>query len=62
MSGLSDKITGKAKQAAGNLTGDKKLKTEGKLEEAKGTIKDKLNEAIDTVTKTVDDAKKKLDK
>lgn len=62
MSGLSDKISGKAKQAAGNLTDNQKLKNEGKLEEVKGTLKEKLDNTIDTVNEKVDEAKKKLDK
>lgn len=62
MSGLSDKLSGKAKQAAGKATDDKKLQNEGKLDEVKGTLKDKLNEAVDTVSDKVDEAKKKLDK
>ena len=59
MSGLSDKISGKAKQAAGNATGDDKLKNEGKLEEVKGTLKDKFNEAVDSVSDKIDEAKQK---
>ena len=62
MSGLSDKISGKAKQATGSLTGDKKLENEGKADEAKGTLKEKLDQAVDTVTKKVDEVKKNLDK
>lgn len=62
MSGLTDKISGKAKQAAGNATNDDKLKAEGKAEETKGTLKDKFNEAVDTVTDKVDELKKKIDK
>lgn len=62
MSGLTDKISGKAKQAAGDATGDDKLKSEGKLEEVKGTLKDKFNEAVDTVSDKIDEAKSNNDK
>ena len=44
MSGLSDKFQGKAKQAAGKLTGDKKMELEGKAEQVKGQAKDKADE------------------
>jgi len=62
MSGLTDKLSGKAKQAAGNATDNNQLKAEGKAEEAKGTIKEKFNEAVDTVSDKVDEIKKKNDK
>ncbi len=45
--GLTDKITGRAKKAAGDLTGDKSLKHEGGKEEKKGEAKDQLSEAQD---------------
>jgi len=40
--GITDKITGRAKQAAGDLTGDAATKREGKNEERKGDAKDEL--------------------
>ena len=40
--GITDKITGRAKQAAGDLTGDAATKREGKNEERKGEAKDAL--------------------
>jgi uncharacterized protein YjbJ (UPF0337 family) len=47
--GLRDKISGRAKQAAGDLTGDRSTAREGRAEEAKGDAKDKLAEAQDRV-------------
>jgi len=41
-----DKVKGRAKEAAGALTGDKSLKNEGRADQAKGAIK----KAIDKVT------------
>ena len=38
--GITDKITGRAKQAAGDLTGDADTRRQGKLEERKGDVKD----------------------
>lgn len=40
--GLTDKVTGKVKQAAGDITGDKSLHREGRQEERKGDAKDEL--------------------
>ncbi len=43
--GLTDKITGRAKKAAGDLTDDASLKHEGGKEEKKGEAKDQLAES-----------------
>ena len=40
--GLMDKITGRSKQAAGDLADDASLRREGKQEERKGDAKDEL--------------------
>jgi uncharacterized protein YjbJ (UPF0337 family) len=40
--GLMDKITGKTKQAAGDITGDAETRREGQQEERKGEAKDDL--------------------
>jgi uncharacterized protein YjbJ (UPF0337 family) len=40
--GLMDKITGRTKQAAGDLADDAGLRREGKQEERKGDAKDEL--------------------
>ncbi len=45
--GLTDKITGRAKKAAGDLTDDASLKREGGKEEKKGKAKDQLADAQD---------------
>jgi uncharacterized protein YjbJ (UPF0337 family) len=42
---IIDKITGRAKQAAGDLAGDGSLKREGRTEERKGEAKDELAKA-----------------
>jgi uncharacterized protein YjbJ (UPF0337 family) len=39
---LIDKLTGRAKKTAGDLTGDASLKREGGKEERKGEAKDQL--------------------
>ena len=43
--GLMDKITGRAKQAAGDLADDASLRREGKQEERKGEAKEDLARA-----------------
>lgn len=43
--GITDKLTGKVKQAAGDLTDDASLHREGKKEEEKGEKKEELDRA-----------------
>ncbi len=50
-----DKITGKAKQAAGDITGDSSLRGEGRREERKGEEKEKLADAQDRVEEKAQD-------
>ncbi|HEX8073395.1 MAG TPA: CsbD family protein [Thermoleophilaceae bacterium] len=45
--GLMDKISGRAKKAAGDLTGDGSLRREGRQEERKGEAKEELGDAQD---------------
>jgi uncharacterized protein YjbJ (UPF0337 family) len=40
--GLTDKITGRVKKAAGDLTDDASLRREGRQEERKGEAKEEL--------------------
>jgi uncharacterized protein YjbJ (UPF0337 family) len=47
--GLTDKLTGRVKKAAGDLTDDASLKREGRKEERKGEAKDQLDSAQDKV-------------
>jgi len=42
---ILDKITGRAKKAAGDLADDASLRQEGRLEERKGEAKDELSRA-----------------
>ena len=44
---LIDKITGRAKKAAGDLADDPSLRREGRQEERKGEAKDELTDAQD---------------
>jgi uncharacterized protein YjbJ (UPF0337 family) len=48
-SGKSDELKGRVKEAAGALTGDKKLKREGKVDQAVGKIKQTAEKVVDKV-------------
>lgn len=47
----TDEATGRAKEAAGALTGDEELKNEGKADQAASSVKEKLEGAVDKVKK-----------
>ena len=53
MSGTSDKIKGRVKEAVGVLTDDRRLKNEGKLDQATGKIKEVVEREIDKATSVV---------
>ena len=53
MDGQMDKMKGRIKQAAGDLTSNKRLKAEGKADEFRGTVKNKIDKAADTLKKQV---------
>lgn len=55
-SGKSDELKGRAKEAAGALTGDKKLSREGKADQAVGKVKQEAKKVKDNVKKKIDDA------
>jgi uncharacterized protein YjbJ (UPF0337 family) len=47
--GITDKLTGRVKQAAGDLVDDPSLHREGRQEERKGEAKDELARSQDAV-------------
>ena len=47
--GSKDELKGRLKEAGGDLTGDKSLKNEGKVDRATGGIKDAVGGAGDKV-------------
>ena len=47
MAGKADQTKGKAKEAVGDLTGNKDLKSEGKADRQAGEAKEKVEEVID---------------
>lgn len=57
MSGTSDDLKGRAKEAVGDLTDDKDLQREGKLDQAVGAAKEKVTDAKDWVESKIDSMK-----
>lgn len=53
MSGKTDVVKGRIKEAAGALTGDDKLRDEGKADQAVGKAKQAVQKVADTVKKAV---------
>ena len=45
-----DKAKGRLKEAAGALTGNRRLKNEGRIDHAKGSAKNAIDKATDTLT------------
>jgi uncharacterized protein YjbJ (UPF0337 family) len=51
--GAKDDAKGRVKEATGDLTGDKGLRREGKVDKATGSVKDKVGDAADKAKETV---------
>jgi uncharacterized protein YjbJ (UPF0337 family) len=51
--GTGDKVKGDLKQAGGDLTGDKDLKNEGRVDKASGNVKDAVNSVADGAKRIV---------
>ena len=49
MNGKADVVKGRVKEAAGALTGNNKLRAEGKTDQALGKVKQVAEKAVDTV-------------
>ena len=52
--GSADQAKGAMKDAAGKVTGDTKLQTEGKMDKAKGAAREALGDAKDAVRHSTD--------
>jgi uncharacterized protein YjbJ (UPF0337 family) len=61
MSGSTDDMKGRIKEAAGDLTNDDDLKREGKADQAGAKVKDAAEKLKDKVGDAVDAVKKKMD-
>jgi uncharacterized protein YjbJ (UPF0337 family) len=56
MSGKTDVVKGRIKEAAGALTGNDRLREEGKADQAVGKTKQAAESVVDKVKKAVDKA------
>ena len=56
--GAAQKIKGSIEKTIGNLVGNKKLETDGKIDKAAGTLRSAVGEAKDTVREVVKDRAK----
>jgi len=54
MSGKTDEVKGRIKEAAGALTGNDRLREEGKADQAVGKTKQAVQKVVDKVKKAVD--------
>jgi len=54
--GILDKLTGRAKKAAGDLTDDASLRREGRLEEKKGEAKEQRDRAREHADEKAEEA------
>ncbi len=62
MSGLNDRIRGRAKQMAGIVMNDKRLETEGNAQEAKGHVLEKTTQKLTSIHAKVDEMKSNANK
>ena len=53
MAGETDKVKGRAKEAAGAITDDDELRREGKVDQAAGKVKDTAEKAVDKTKRAV---------
>ena len=60
--GLTDKVSGTAKEAEGKITGDKSREAEGKFDKAKGEAKDAAEHLKDAAGSLVDRARYDVEK
>ena len=58
----TDVAAGRAKQAAGAITGDEERKREGQRQEDRGTAKGKIDDVIDRAHEALDTLKHKVDR
>jgi uncharacterized protein YjbJ (UPF0337 family) len=57
MAGKTDQIKGHAKEAVGDLTGNKDLKSEGKADRQAGEVKEKVGKVEEKVDEGIDKVK-----
>ena len=62
MGAKTDKILGRAKQALGAITGNKKMKRKGQRQEDKGELKGRFDSTVDKTQDTLEDLKKTVNR
>lgn len=62
MGEIIDKAKGKAKQIGGIIADDKKLQTEGEIDEAKGKAKGVVNKVVDAAENAANKVKQAVNK
>jgi len=58
MSGKTDVVKGRIKEAAGALTGNDRLRAQGRTDQAVGKVKQVAEKAVDKVAKAIKKAQK----
>jgi uncharacterized protein YjbJ (UPF0337 family) len=58
MDGKVDELKGRAKEAAGAVTDNEKLRAEGRADQAKGKVKQSIDKAADKVKNAIDQVTK----
>ena len=61
MNGKPDQIKGRVEEAAGSLTGNEELKSEGRDDRRAGEAKEKLGHAKDKIKDVIDDVEGKVE-
>jgi len=62
MGAKTDQIFGRAKQALGAITGNKKMKRKGQVQESKGEVKGKFGSTVDKSQDALEDLKKTVNR
>jgi uncharacterized protein YjbJ (UPF0337 family) len=62
MGAKTDQIFGRAKQALGAITGNKKMKRKGQVQEDKGELKGKFDSAVHQTQDSLEDLKKTVNR
>jgi uncharacterized protein YjbJ (UPF0337 family) len=57
MAGKTDQMKGQAKEAVGDLTGNKDLKAEGAADRQAGEVKEKVGKVVEKVDEAIDKVK-----
>ncbi len=59
MSGKTDQVKGRVKEAAGALADNDRLRTEGQVDQAKGKVKETIEKVADKTEEAIDRATRK---